>query len=294
MPRGPEGYVNPVAGAGAAGNYNAPLAPRGPAAPAEAGPGEAAAPPRPATGWAGVRAAVKPAGQGPAQILPGREGPIKMLDWSQYWLEAIDPAHRPGHDLEREFKRWETSGWDLSFWDFLDTYGMTNTRKVDYIDQQSERQKYMLLAKDGKLWQERKEYSTLTAYAPFGGASGWAIFVVSAAGVFYGAEAREGKFHHSTIMAGAAVRAAGEIRVEGGKLIGITPYSGHYRPGSDHLLYALQQLESRGVDSGGAAVAHVTDAGRTCTWFEAKDYIAHGENGTPIARPAGHTKGKAA
>jgi hypothetical protein len=173
-------------------------------------------------------------------------------------------------------------------------------RNVKYMDEK-ERVQHMLLAKDGKLWQrdpdaeddpgvaKHKEYDTSGARATFGDADGWAIFVVSSAGVFYGANSVEGELHHSSLLAGASVRAAGEIRVIGGKLEGLTPLSGHYKPGNDHLAYALGQLASRGVDIGAAKVGDVSvqSDGIAINWFRAADYLANGAAGTPVPPPPG-------
>jgi hypothetical protein len=41
----------------------------------------------------------------------------------------------------------------------------------------------------------------------------------------------------------------------------------------------------------GTAVAHVSNQGNKCTWSEAKDYLARGENAKRVPRPEGHTKG---
>jgi hypothetical protein len=282
------GYVNATANAGLVTEPGADGA-----AEAAEDPAAALAPVRPAKGWAGLRNAVRPGGPAGAKIAPGREGPIKQLHWATYWLEAIDPQHRPGHLLAKKWELWAASDAEVSFWEWLDANGKDLTKSVDYLDEE-ERKKFMLLSQGGMLMQNRQPYNTQASFAPWGQASGWSIFVVSAAGVFYAAEPKENKLHHSSLLAGGAVRAAGEIRVVGGKLEGITPLSGHYRPGNDHLRYAVQQLEARGVDIGATAVGDVTTkpAGNIdVQWFRAPDYLANGTAGTRVPRPAGHSHG---
>ena len=109
--------------------------------------------------------------------------------------------------------------------------------------------------------------------------------------MFYAAEPVAGKLHHSSIMAGAAVRAAGEIRVASGKLVGVTPLSGHYRPGNDHLHYAVLQLAMRGVDLGDTKVGHIVPkpdgGGIQLKWFRAIPYLTRYDTAKPTDEPRG-------
>ena len=63
-------------------------------------------------------------------------------------------------------------------------------------------------------------------------ATGRAIFVMDANGEFYASKYQMvGDFHHSSLLAGAPVAAAGELEVENGVLKAVSDKSGHYRPG---------------------------------------------------------------
>ncbi len=77
---------------------------------------------------------------------------------------------------------------------------------------------------------------------------GWAIYVVSAQGNIHAASHSVGKYHHSSLLAGATVAGAGEMRVLAGKLVEISNKSGHYFPNASHLIQVLYLLRKRGVD----------------------------------------------
>ena len=53
---------------------------------------------------------------------------MKLLDWSAYWLEALDPAHRPGQELHKKFNVWAKSASTETFWEWLDTHGKDVTK----------------------------------------------------------------------------------------------------------------------------------------------------------------------
>ena len=49
-----------------------------------------------------------------------------------------------------------------------------------------------------------------------------------------------GHFHHSSFLGGAATVAAGSIVVEQGKLLELTPHSGHYQPSEEDFARRVQ------------------------------------------------------
>jgi len=73
-----------------------------------------------------------------------------------------------------------------------------------------------------------------------------AMFVMDAQGDFYASNFQEVRvFHHSSLMAGGEVAAAGELTVIKGRLEFINDRSGHYRPSpqlSEQALDRLRQL----------------------------------------------------
>ncbi|MDO9181743.1 MAG: hypothetical protein Q7U04_05015 [Bacteriovorax sp.] len=74
------------------------------------------------------------------------------------------------------------------------------------------------------------------------------IYVMDATGeIFIQPESIVGKIHHSSILAGKPVAAAGEITVEKGIIKYIDRNSGHYRPSAEKYKQVLDELESQGV-----------------------------------------------
>lgn len=71
---------------------------------------------------------------------------------------------------------------------------------------------------------------------------GWAIYVVSHEGRIYSGNHVVGSFHHSSFLAGAPAKAAGEWLVRDGKIIAISDKTGHYHMSAIHLAAFLSQL----------------------------------------------------
>jgi hypothetical protein len=72
---------------------------------------------------------------------------------------------------------------------------------------------------------------------------GWEIFVVGATGDIHMASHKIGKYHHSSLLAGANVSMAGEMKVTGGKIVTMSNKSGHYNPSAEHFQHFLRTLE---------------------------------------------------
>ena len=76
-----------------------------------------------------------------------------------------------------------------------------------------------------------------------------AIFVMDEFGNFYASNTQaQGKFHHSSFLAGKPVAAAGELKVENGVLKIITDESGHYWPTIELSDQAVKVLDAYGID----------------------------------------------
>jgi hypothetical protein len=77
-------------------------------------------------------------------------------------------------------------------------------------------------------------------------------YVVTISGVFYHGPHHtksgtiKGRFH-SSYTSGEAVRCAGVMKIENGKVIRIDTDSGHYQPGDPHLAMAVEALAAYGV-----------------------------------------------
>jgi hypothetical protein len=88
---------------------------------------------------------------------------------------------------------------------------------------------------------------------------GFAIFVMDASGTIYVSfDHQQGSFHHSSLLAGAPVAAAGDMTILSGRLLAISNASGHYRPPPSSLVAVLARLKALGVDISGVKVTRIT------------------------------------
>ncbi|MGH7940370.1 MAG: hypothetical protein ACREFR_04795 [Limisphaerales bacterium] len=127
---------------------------------------------------------------------------------------------------------------------------------VKYLDEVS-RPSYQLIVRNGKIWAagggpggspagkrlfDTKDYST-----GFSG-SGWAIFVISHDNRLYAGSHVIGKFHHSSFLSGAPVKAAGEMQVRAGDLYKLTAKTGHYKTPKENFFKAIQFFRYHRID----------------------------------------------
>ncbi len=109
---------------------------------------------------------------------------------------------------------------------------------------------------------------------------GFAIYVMSEIGNIHFSSHAVGYRHHSSLLAGADVAGAGEMKVVNGKLTWISNKSGHYRPNAPHFLQVLHQLQKNGVDLGQTHARYHTTAGKV-EYDTVGAYVAEMErNGT--------------
>lgn len=169
-----------------------------------------------------------------------------------YWLEYVDPMHRPGFFLAPKYKEWRDQtklkgdAYE-SFWDALGTLG--NSSKVEYADM-AKRSMFLVSCNAGKLHKasdglllSTDGMETLTS------GSGWGIFVLSPEIELYVGKHVEGEKHHSTFLAGGAVVAAGEVTVDGGDLKVMTSKSGHYTPSRQNMHNLVSRLPQLAADA---------------------------------------------
>ena len=92
---------------------------------------------------------------------------------------------------------------------------------------------------------------------------GWAIYVMSANGHIHVTSHVVGHRHHSSLLAGESVAAAGELKVrKGGFLEEITNKTGHYQAKLAHYTQMLHQLEKSNVRLNQVVIWHVYYAGK--------------------------------
>jgi hypothetical protein len=156
-----------------------------------------------------------------------------------YWLERADPSHRPGYALSDLYAEWVDLAGDVSFWEYAK--GKKDGEHVRMLTP-DERVTYEVYF-DGGVFRNclGEPASTMTRETHFSGL-GWGIFVCSAKGDLFVATHKVGEFHHSTLLAGGSVAAAGEIVIDAGIIKMISSKTGHYRSGGPEMRRMLQLI----------------------------------------------------
>uniref|UniRef100_A0A803LLX2 Uncharacterized protein n=2 Tax=Chenopodium quinoa TaxID=63459 RepID=A0A803LLX2_CHEQI len=175
----------------------------------------------------------------------------------QHWLEAIDPRHRYGHNLQFYYARWLHCDSNQPFFYWLD---IGDGKEVDLIDRCSrsrlqqqcikyldpgEREAYEVIVENGKLIYKATRQAVDTVGVPKG--TKW-IFVLSTTKTLYVAQKIKGKFQHSSFLAGGATLSAGRLIVDNGILVSVWPHSGHYLPTEENFQAFMSFLKEHNVD----------------------------------------------
>ncbi|XP_047962702.1 IQ domain-containing protein IQM6-like [Salvia hispanica] len=181
----------------------------------------------------------------------------------QHWLEAIDPRHRYGHNLQFYYIRWLQCESRQPFFYWLDVGEGWNVNLercprsklqqqcIKYLGP-AERSSYEVMISDGKF--VYKESGKLLDTKEAGEDVKW-IFVLSALKVLYVGKKRKGGFQHSSFLAGGATLSAGRLVVQNGILKAVWPYSGHYLPTEENFEALMTFLLVHNVDLSGVQKA---------------------------------------
>lgn len=205
-----------------------------------------------------------------------------------YWLEMLDPQHRPGFTLSDKFATWLGTPLAVStkqsFWDFIGTEFHPQEYDVlvkYYPESTVYRDADSLLHFDGAILKDAHDdpYDTRSKSTAFSG-TGWAIFVVSPTGNFFSGSHHVGVHHHSSFLGGGAVMAAGEIVVDTGAIRFLTGKSGHYKPSPQNLLGLVRKF---GQIPGDALVNPAFGAPK---FYTVADFRANGMAATELKRAA--------
>ncbi len=124
----------------------------------------------------------------------------------------------------------------------------TNQKPVRYLSA-NEVQQLKLYVKDGLLLDAQGKKLDPELHLPANQKrSGFAIYVMDLSGDLYiSFDHEQGYFHHSSLLAGADVLAAGDMTIAQGQLVKISNISGHYRPKPSSIALVLQRLKDMGV-----------------------------------------------
>lgn len=161
-----------------------------------------------------------------------------------YWLERIDPLHRPGYVLSEEYESWITQPPapvtpKESFWEHLGDH--RDADKVMMVEGDDGEGNLLVecyrITFDSGVAKDSLDGTFCTKdCATAHSGDGWAVFVCSPEGALYVRTHQAGFFHHSSFLAGKPVAAGGELLVdEAGKIRFVTNKTGHYRAGVDEM-----------------------------------------------------------
>jgi uncharacterized protein YukE len=119
--------------------------------------------------------------------------------------------------------------------------------EVKYLDDAG-RESYRVIPKDGKLVDVNGNPFDTTAGVTHWSGDGRAIYVMDEQGNIYASNYQEvGAFHHSSLLGGRPVSAAGELEVRNGEVVRLTDQSGHYRPTQAMTQQMAQRLRDAGI-----------------------------------------------
>jgi hypothetical protein len=231
-----------------------------------------------------------------------------------YWLERLDPRHRPGYFLSPMYAEWlqakptGNGGKPMPFVDWLSTpaamYKMDSydpgwvarNQSVEGYDELEPlfRKSVHFGTTDGRLKKPNDSlFTTQGRRTEFSG-NGWAIWVCSTKipgptgqlgnHVFSYTHAA-GDFHHSTFLGGAPVLAAGEWVVDNGVIRAITAKSGHYQPSPDNLLSfvrAFPQIPGNAIVR--PDLLDRTRGDKKVFFYRVAEFRAMGLGATPLGR----------
>ncbi|KAF5768737.1 hypothetical protein HanRHA438_Chr14g0650411 [Helianthus annuus] len=174
----------------------------------------------------------------------------------QHWLEAIDPRHRYGHNLQFYYAKWLHCESRQPFFYWLDIgegkeVNLERCPRTKLLQQcikylgPTEREAYEVTVEDGKFMYKLSKTVIDTTGGPED--TKW-IFVLSTSMVLYIGTKQKGKFQHSSFLAGGATISAGRVVIRDGILEAVWPHSGHYLPTEENFDAFMLFLEQHNVD----------------------------------------------
>ncbi|KAJ8486233.1 hypothetical protein OPV22_018718 [Ensete ventricosum] len=175
----------------------------------------------------------------------------------QHWLEAIDPRHRYGHNLQFYYDCWLQRESVQPFFYWLDVgegkeVNLEEQCARSTLQQQcikylgpKEREAYEVVIEDGRFMYRKSREVIDSSEGPKD--AKW-IFVLSTLKKLYVAQKKKGTFQHSSFLAGGATSAAGQLVLEKGVLKAVWRHSGHYRPTEENFKEFMSYLAEKNVD----------------------------------------------
>ncbi|KAB5552890.1 hypothetical protein DKX38_010201 [Salix brachista] len=174
----------------------------------------------------------------------------------QHWLEAIDPRHRYGHNLQFYYVNWLHCQSKQPFFYWLDIgdgkevnldrcpRSKLQQQCIKYLGPK-EREAFEVTVENGKFLYKQSGKLLCKTEGPKD--AKW-IFVLSTLKTLYVGLKIKGTFQHSSFLAGGATLSAGRIVVEDGVLKAVWPHSGHYLPTEENFQAFMSFLREHNVD----------------------------------------------
>ncbi|MED6106217.1 IQ domain-containing protein iqm6 [Stylosanthes scabra] len=170
----------------------------------------------------------------------------------QHWLEAIDPRHRYGHNLQFYYIKWLHCESYQPFFYWLDvgegkevsdercSRSKLQQQCIKYLGPE-ERKIYEVAIEDERLFYKKTGESINTTRD-----AKW-IFVLSASKTLYIGQKNKGTFQHSSFLAGGATLSAGRLVVDDGVIKEVWAHSGHYLPTEENFQEFMSFLVEHNV-----------------------------------------------
>ncbi|KEH41784.1 hypothetical protein MtrunA17_Chr1g0176231 [Medicago truncatula] len=171
----------------------------------------------------------------------------------QHWLEAIDPRHRYGHNLQFYYVQWLHCDSNQPFFYWLDigegrefcsercSRLKLQQQCIKYLGPE-ERTDFEVVIENGRLF-----YKNGGSPVESKGDAKW-IFVLSTSKTLYVGQKNKGTFQHSSFLAGGATLSAGRLVADDGVLKAVWPHSGHYLPTEENFQEFMKFLREHNVD----------------------------------------------
>ncbi|CAL0321525.1 unnamed protein product [Lupinus luteus] len=166
----------------------------------------------------------------------------------RHWLEAIDPRHRYGHNLQFYYVKWLHCDSNQPFFYWLDIgegrevssercpRSQLQQQCIKYLGPM-ERKAYEVVIENERLFYKHSGIPVHTTED-----AKW-IFVLSTSKTFYVGQKNKGTFQHSSFLAGGATLSAGRLVAED-----VWPHSGHYLPTEENFQELMSFLKDNNVD----------------------------------------------
>jgi hypothetical protein len=171
------------------------------------------------------------------------------LDWRACvsFFERIKPKYQ----VRPSWARWEAKIRPIYHNENLPTAEGEGVRYLNAVERQAYR---VSVSGDGRILDSKgapfdtSQAKTVRANEP----NGHAIYVMDRDGnIFISNIQEKRRFHHSSLVAGEPVLAAGEIEIRDGRVLYIDNQSGHYFPVALHTRQFLKRLRELGADLSG-------------------------------------------